>query len=226
MIALPLALLGGVFFLQARAVQTPALTAQDILRKAEAAAAAWPSFQADFEQTLYPSSLDTPHKEKGRLFYQKPGRMRWDYAEPKEERKTYVYDSGLLQSYFPADNQLIRQAIPEDGSGPDVFGLLSGRANLGDRYAVEISPFPTDAGPSHQLKLTPRDEEGETSYVLLEIDARTFFIRWVIAFDWAGNKNELRFSRLKTNPRLDPDTFRIKVPPDCEIIDDAPTRKR
>jgi outer membrane lipoprotein carrier protein len=208
------------------AFQTAAPTPLDILRKAMAVAAALPALQADFEQTLYPSTLAAPHKEKGRLLYQKPARMRWDYTEPKEERKTYVFDNGLLLSFFPADNQLIRRTIPEDEPGTEIFGLLSGRGNIETRYNVESSPFPTQGGPVHQLKLTPKAEEGETDYLLLELDARTFFVRKAIIFDWAGNKNELEFSGHKTNPRLAADAFSIKVPPDCEIIDDDPPRKR
>ena len=73
--------------------------------------------------------------------------------------------------------------------------------------------------------MTPK-EEGETAYILLEIDARTYLLRRVVLFDWADNKNEFTFSRLKTNPRLGPDIFTIKVPAGCEIIDDVAPRKR
>lgn len=208
------------------ALQAPSPAPSDILRKAAAVAAALSSLQADFEQTLYPSTLAAPHKEKGRLLYQKPARMRWEYTGSKEERKTYVYDNGLLLSYFPADNQLIRRTIPEGEPGTEIFGLLSGRGEIETRYNVESSPFPTQGGPVHQIKLTPKSGEGETDYLLLEIDARTLFIRKAIIFDWAGNKNELEFSGHKTNPRLASDAFTVKVPPDCEIIDDAPPRKR
>ena len=205
--------------------QTASPSPQDIVRRAEAAASALESFQTEFEQTFFSSSVEIPHREKGRLSYQKPGRMRWEYTGPKEERKIFVYKDGRLLSYYPADNQLIHQTIPEDEPGTEIFGLLSGRGRPADRFTVEMSPFPSEGGPAHRLRLTPR-EEGETAYILLEIEAKTFFIRKVVIFDWAGNKNELFFSRLKTNPRLAPDVFEIQVPADCEIIDDAPARKR
>jgi outer membrane lipoprotein-sorting protein len=220
--AVIIALLAGFLGPQAKP-----LSPAEILRKAEATAAALASFQADFEQTFFAASADIPHREKGRLTYEKPGRMRWEYLEPKEERKTYVYKEGLLLSFYPDENQLIRQRIPEDEPGTEVFGLLSGRGGLAERYLVEDSPFPGAGGerPGHQIKLTPRDEE-ETSSILLEIDPKTFLIRRAVLFDWAGNKNEFVFSRLRANPRLASDAFEIKVPPDCEIIDDAPPRKR
>lgn len=51
-------------------------------------------------------------------------------------------------------------------------------------------------------------------------------IQRAILFDWAGNKTEYGFSKIKTNPRFFKDQFEIKVPPDCEIIEDAAPRKK
>ncbi|MBM3295129.1 MAG: outer membrane lipoprotein carrier protein LolA [Candidatus Aminicenantes bacterium] len=222
----PPGIMGIGLLIGVMSLPTPALSPREVLKKAAAAASALSSFQADFEQSLFPSNLASPYREKGRVIYQKPGRMRWEYTEPKDERKTYVYDNGLLLSYFPADNQLVRRTIPEDEAGAEIFALLSGRGDIEERYEVEASPFPGGDGPSHQLKLTPKDKEGETSYILVEIDARTFFLRKAVLFDWAGNKNEMDFLRWRPNPRLPPNAFIIDVPPDCEIIDDAPPRKR
>ena len=142
--------------------------------------------------------------------------MRWDYTDP--EKKTFVFNAGLLQSYFPEDNQLWRQKLaPEDYEG-DIPAILTGKARLAERYNVEASPFP-GAGPgSPQLKLTPKAEEDD-SFILIEIDPATWMLRRAVLFDWAGNKTEFAFSRFKANPRLDARFFEIKVPPDCEIID-------
>jgi outer membrane lipoprotein carrier protein len=196
---------------------------RDILARTEAALASLDSFQADFEQSFSSTTISTPLREKGRLFYQKPGRMRWEYKGASSQ--IVVLKGGLIETYDPEENQLIRQKIPENQSDTAIFGLFSGQARLTEAYEVENQPFPGAEGPVHQLKLTPK-EESETDYLLLEIDARTNLLRRVVLFDWAGNQNEFAFSRLKTNLRLGPDLLTIKVPPDCEIIDDAAPRKR
>lgn len=195
---------------------------RDILLRTESVLAGLESFQADFEQSYFSRTVSTPLREKGRLFHQKPGRMRWEYSGGSGQ--IIVLSNGIMETYDPAENQLIRQAIPEEQANGAIFGLLSGRARLTEAYRAEDSPFPGAEGPVHQLKLTPI-EEGETNYILVEIDARTYFLRRVIIFDWAYNKNEFIFSRFKTNPRLGPGVFTIKVPADCEIIDDAVSRK-
>jgi outer membrane lipoprotein-sorting protein len=196
---------------------------RDILVRMENTLAALSSFQADFEQNYFSVTVSAPLREKGRLFYQKPGRMRWEYKSGTAQ--VVVFKNDVLETYDPEENQLLRQQIPEDQARGAIFGLISGQARLAETYRVEDSPFPGAEGPVHQLKLTPI-EEGETAYILVEIDARTLLLHRVIIFDWAGNKNEFAFSRLKTNPRLEPDLFTLKVPADCEIIEDAATRKR
>jgi outer membrane lipoprotein carrier protein len=196
---------------------------QDILIRTEKALAALNSFQADFEQAFFSTTVSTPLKEKGRFFYQKTGLMRWVYEGPSSQ--IIVLKDGVLETYDPEENQLRRQKLPREQTDTAIFGLLSGQARLSETYNVENNPFPGAEGPVHQLKLTPK-EEGETAYILLEIDARTDLLRRVILFDWAANKNEFTFSRRKINPRLGPDTFKIAVPPGCEIIDDVTPRKR
>lgn len=212
-----------LFFLQAAASPAGQTVEKGILARMEATLAGFNAFQADFEQTFHSATVSKPLQEKGRLTYRKPGRMRWEYRGGTGQ--IVVLNEGVLETYDPEENQLIRRRLPDDESNNAIFGLMSGQARLAESYRVENSPFPGAEGPVHQLKLTPV-EEGETAYLLVEIDARTFFLRRVIIVDWAENRNEFAFSRLKANPRLGPDAFAIKVPEGCEIIDETVSRKR
>jgi outer membrane lipoprotein carrier protein len=196
---------------------------QEIVARFERNLRSLTAFQADFEQTSTSSSLSTPLREKGRLAVKKDDLMRWDYTAP--EKKTFVFNAGLLQSYFPEDNQLWRQKLaPEDYEG-DIPAILIGQARLAERYDVENSPFPGASPGTPQLKLTPKAEEDGT-FLLIEIDPSTWMLRRALLFDWAGNKTEFAFSRFKANPRLDARYFEIKVPADCEIIDGEAPRKK
>jgi outer membrane lipoprotein carrier protein len=198
-------------------------TPQEIVARFEKTIRSLTAFQADFEQTSTTSSLSTPLREKGLLSVKKDDLMRWDYSAP--EKKTFVFNAGLLQSYFPEDNQLWRQKFaPEDYEG-DIPAILTGKARLAERYDVETSPFPGASPGSPQLKLTPKAEE-DGSFILIEIDPSTWMLRRAVLFDWAGNKTEFAFSRFKANPRLDARFFEVKVPADCEIIDGEPQRKK
>jgi outer membrane lipoprotein carrier protein len=201
-----------------------AVTPREAVARLEKTLAGLTSFQADFEQTSFLASMGRPLREKGRLSVQKPDMMRWEYEGP--EPKTYVYRQGLFLTYVPDDKQLIRQRLPEEQSGDDMRGLLTGKILLTEEFEVEDSPFPGGAPGAVQIKLTPKGQEGETRYLLFEIDSKDWMIRRVVRFDWAGNKTEYVFSRFKANPKLPKDAFEIKVPADCEIIDDPGPRKK
>jgi outer membrane lipoprotein carrier protein len=198
------------------------ISPQEAARNIEKAFASLRSLQADFEQSYYSASLATPLLEKGKLFLQKPDLMRWEYLEP--ERNIYVYKEGVSLAYFPEDNQLFRHTLSPEEKNWAVFSLLTGRARITEAYTIEAAEFPTDKKESVQLKLIPL-EERELSYILIEADPRTWLLITVISLDWAGNKQQFRFSGFKLNPRLNARVFELEVPPGCEVIDDLPPVK-
>lgn len=189
----------------------------------ERAFAAMTSFQADFRQTSTSLAAAAPMTQQGRVYFQRPDAMRWEYGEP--EKNIFVFRAGLLLSYFPEDNQLWRQRIPPDQNQAELLNLLSGKGGMAARYIVEENPFPESAPGSAQIKLTPR-EEGEYTYFLLEIDRRSGRLIRAIFFDWGGNRTEFAFSRLKPGAKLADSVFEIKVPKDCEIVDETVPVKR
>ncbi len=181
------------------------------------------SLQADFEQSHFSSSIATPLREKGRLYFQKPDLMRWEYREPEEY--VYLYKEGLSLAYFPDDNQLFRHALTPEEQDSELFSLLLGKAGFEESYTVESASFPSGKKEPVQIKLIPK-QEGNVAYILLEADEKTWLIEKLILFDAAGNKQEFRFSRIKPNPRLSANVFELDVPPDCEVIDDLPPVKK
>ncbi|MGD0782542.1 MAG: outer membrane lipoprotein carrier protein LolA [Candidatus Aminicenantales bacterium] len=196
---------------------------QALLLRMEKSLAVTDAFQADFEQSSYSQAVSKPLLQKGRLTFRKPDLMRWEYGPP--EKNIYVFKDGLLLSYFPEDNQLWRQRIPKEKYETEILALLAGRGSLTQKYAVEDSPFPGGGPGIAQLKLTPK-EESDYAYLLLELDGAGASIRKIIFFSWGGDRQEFDFSRFKTGIKPSDDLFQIKVPKDCEIIDEtAPIRK-
>ena len=205
------------------ALASPLQAPQAVALKIEKAFASLRSLRADFEQSYYSASMATPLLEKGKLYLQKPDLMRWEYLEP--ERNIFIYKEGVSLAYFPEDNQLYRHALSPEEKDWAVFSLLTGRAKIADTYIIEPAEFPSDRKSPVQIKLIPKTE-GEVSYILLEADPGTWLLDKAVFLDWAGNKQEFRFSRLKLNPRLDAGTFELDVPADCEVIDDLPPPKK
>jgi outer membrane lipoprotein-sorting protein len=194
-------------------------TPETVIQKAEETLASLNTFQADFEQILHSSSVATPLKEKGIIRFKKPDSMKWEYREP--ERKIFLTENGIYQFYIPDDNQLYRGSINREGHEGEILFILSGQRKINKSYVIEPLSFPTDGKNVDQFKLTPKSEE-DYSHLFLEIQSRTGLIRKIIFFDWAGNKQEISFKRIKTNLRLPKDSFELEIPSDVEIIEYRP----
>lgn len=190
-------------------------TAEEIAEKTEVRLRSFQSLQANFEQFYYSSTISTPLQERGKVYLKKPGWMKWEYQDP--EKKIFLLKDKLYQAYYPEDNQLVQNIFTNENDETEILSLLSGHKPILEHYSVELSPFPTENTNVYQLKLTPLEEEADT-FILLEINTKTWLIQKAIFFDWAGNKQEFHFSQMKTNVRLPKDTFELKVPPDVEII--------
>ncbi|HOW85809.1 MAG TPA: outer membrane lipoprotein carrier protein LolA [Candidatus Aminicenantes bacterium] len=181
------------------------------------------TLQARFEQLHYSAAVSEPLRETGEIFLRKPDRMRWAYKDPQD--KVFLYREGVLEMYLPEEKQLTRSPVSKEALESDIFGIFLGTVALGDAYDVEDSLFPTTATRVRQVKLTPRTE-GEFTHILLEIDETTWLLRRAIFLEWAGNKREFVFSRVRTGVRIPDKTFTLKVPPDTEIIDDTENADR
>ena len=203
--------------------QTLTHTAEEIAARLEQRLQTLRSFQADFDQFYHSASQTAPLHEKGRFFLQRPSRMRWEYIEP--EAKVFLYQEGIFEQYYAEDNQLIRSRLTGEESGAEILALLAGEKKLRASYAVEAGPDPAALNNALSLKLTPL-REGEYSSILVEVDDRTFLPARLVFTDLAGNRTEFLFKKARADVSLPSRTFVLKVPQDCEIIDELPPSPR
>jgi outer membrane lipoprotein carrier protein len=208
----------------------PAGLAQSTTPAAEAAAAkveqrlkTLTTLQADFEQVYFSQAVSEPLRQKGTFLFRKPDLMRWEYREP--EANVFLYRDGVFSFYIPAEKQLIRSRAAKDRYEAEILGFFSGARPLREAYAVEPGQFPDGTEGTLQLRLTPR-EESDYAYILLEAEAATGLIRRAIFFDWAGTKQEFRFTRLRADARLPRGAFDLRVPADVEVIEETELIKR
>lgn len=197
-------------------------TVDDVVLNVEKRLQSLRSLQANFSQVYYSSSVSTPLNEKGKFYFQKPDWMRWEYKDPEE--KIFLYKEGTFLMYFPEDKEVIQSDLSKEKYESEILTLLSGQKKLKDDYTVEFSPFPSDSQKTWKLKLTPK-EESDYTHILMEIDEKTWLIRKALFFDWAGNKQEFRFSQIKTDVRFRQKVFELDLPPDVEIIKDEPLKQ-
>lgn len=206
-----------IFCFLTLAALTFSQTAEDVALRVENTLRAYRSLQANFEQFYYSATVSTPLHEKGKLYFKKPNLMKWQYEDPEE--KVFLIKDDFFWDYNKEDKTLIKYDLSRGEENSEVIALLSGQVSLLDDYSVELNPFPTESAGTIQIKLTPKDEDSSDTFLLLEIDENTWFIQKLVSFDWAGNKTEFRFSKVKTNINLPDRTFELRVPSDVEIIE-------
>ncbi len=180
------------------------------------------SLEAEFIHIYLPTHQTRRLEEKGRVYFQKPDLMRWDYLQP--EKKTFLLQGHLIISFFPEDKQAIRRFLTNEEIKNTILGLISGQTKLQDLYTAQLLPELTDQS-TFTLRLDPY-ETGEISYLLLEIDRRLWLIQKLSLVEAQGQRQEYRFSRYRLNRLLSASMFELKIPPDWEIIEEAPPEKK
>jgi len=191
-------------------------TAEDVAFRLEKSLRSIQSLEAKFVHIYYSAVVSTPLNETGKLYFQKPDQMRWEYKDP--ENNIYLYEGDRFQFYFSEDNQLMKGSLSEESHETEILDILTGKKTLLEFYTVEFSPFPTDKPQNQQIKLIPKQEEDD-SFILLEIDNRRWLIQKAAFIDWEGNKTEFQFSQIQINTDLPKNIFELKLPPDVEIIE-------
>src|SRR6516164_3380495 len=88
------------------------------------------TLQAQFSET-YSGAGMTRH-ESGTLELKKPGRMRWDYTEPRP--KTFLTDGKTAWFYVPGEKQARRAAVKDLGDLKSPLRYLLGKTKLEQEF--------------------------------------------------------------------------------------------
>ncbi len=172
------------------------------------------TLQADFTETY--SGAGMTRAESGTLWLKRPGRMRWDYREPRQ--KLFITDGKTAWFYVPGEQQARRIAVKklEDLRSP--LAYLLGRTKLQKEFAgLSFAPDvkPQEAGDT-VLRGVPR-HLGGISQVLMEVSPTGSFRRIVVEQE-DGSTTTFVFSNEKENVAISDQRFRFSPPPGVETI--------
>lgn len=163
-------------------------------------------FSADFTQEYSNVSLGSSRSSTGRVFFKKPGKMRWDYKGPNE--RFLISDGSQLWVYEPEFAQYYNQSLT-DSQLPSAMRFLMGEGNLRDEFAVRVR---SQTAEKITLELVPKQRSSQFARLHFVVDATSFHVLETTVFDALGNTNRLRFSRVRQNTDL-PDSGFDFTPP-------------
>ena len=163
-------------------------------------------FTANFTQEYTSVTLGETRTSRGRVFFKKPGMMRWDYNEPSQ--RFMISDGSTLWVYEPEFAQYYTESLT-DSQLPSALRFLMGQGRLTEDFEVTI---PERSSRRITLALVPRTPNSQFSMLHFVVDATSYQVRETVVFDALGNTNRLVFSSVRQNSGL-PNTGFTFTPP-------------
>jgi outer membrane lipoprotein carrier protein len=157
--------------------------------------------------------------ESGTLWLKKPGKMRWEYREPKE--KLFVADSQNAYFYVAGEHQARKTPLKNIDDIRSPLRYLLGKTKLekeldGLSLAPDVAPL--QAGDV-VLRGIPKAMADRVSEVLLEISPAHQITRIVIQ-GTDGATTDFRFSGIEENVEVPDSLFHFNAPPGVITIQD------
>ncbi len=193
----------------------PALAAgslDDALGKLQARYEGTKTMEADFKQTVESPTLASPLKTGGKVAFEKPNRMRWDYDPP--DQQTIVGDGQNLWLYQPDMKQVIKAPLGEAFQASTPLTFLSGLGRIERDFDASLVSETTDAWV---LKLVPKRDAalGTLGMTVRKSDASIAEARIT---DSVGTTTKIAFSNEKRNGRIDAAKFVFTPPPGVDVV--------
>jgi len=169
------------------------------------------SFSAGFTEEI--TTVGAPKRtRKGTVSFRKPGRMRWEFAEP--EKETLVSDGETLYSFDPDLNQVVETPLKQALKSSSATSFLLGIGNINRDFKAAF------ANPSTQTGLVDLILDAKTGGYRIEVglDPKTFNLTTLTLTDQLGDVTKIDFSDVHDNVELSDSLFDFKTPAGADVV--------
>jgi len=196
-----------------------AVDAQALLEKVSARYAAAHALSADFRQEVPLQQVGIVRNAAGRVYFERPLRMRWDYKAPNEQ--LFLADGTHFYFRPPDSPQVFRRRIDERALGGKVpLLLLFGSGKVSEFFRASESTVLKE-GKKIALRLLPLGEAAnEVRRVDLVVGSDDALIYEVHLYDRLGGANHLYLENVVIDPVLPDSLFRFRPTPGVEVVDE------
>ena len=186
----------------------------EVVRKLQKRYDATADFTADFSQAVEVATLGKTLESSGRVFFKRPGRMRWEFLEP--EKQTIVADGQTLWVYQPEHHQVLKAPFRAAFQSATPISFLFGVGDLSADFD------PSLVVPRHEktlrLKLVPKQDR-QIGILVLEVNRDTYDIVGAEVTDPLGNVTRLAFFNMKRGIGLEDSRFTFETPPGTDVVE-------
>ena len=170
------------------------------------------TLQVVFHEDYTP--LGRPRRsESGTLLLRKPGRMRWDYDQPKG--KLFVSDGKFMWLYTPAENRAEKMKLQESDDMRAPLAFLLGKLNFQKEFR-NLQAKPEGAG----TRITAEPKTDNLPYSAVEfVVSPDRQIREVKVTGFDRSVLDFRFDQERVDPPLNDKLFQFQVPKGAELVE-------
>jgi outer membrane lipoprotein carrier protein len=202
--------------LPARAADPKPPTAKDVAGKVQKFYDDTKTFKASFTQVYFIKVQNKKKDSKGRVVFEKPGKMSFTYDEPNGNR--VVSDGTVIKVYEREAEQMYESPVAKS-QYPAALAFLMGEGKLTSDFKLKLLDSATmkfEGG--WVLECVPKEASPAYSKMLLYVDASTAQVRRVLLLDAQGNRNRFDFSDPVVNEAVASSEFEFKPPKGTKII--------
>jgi outer membrane lipoprotein carrier protein len=173
------------------------------------------SLEARFTETY--TGVGISRTESGTLRLKKPGRMRWDYDQPRP--KLFLIDGTTAWFYVPGEHQARRTPIKQLDDLRSPLRYLLGKTKLEKELeGLSLGPDVKLVNPEDVvLRGIPKGMSERVAQTLLEITPQGLISR-ILVEELDGSSTEFRFLQQRENVELSDREFHFVPPPGVEVV--------
>jgi len=182
---------------QAGATAPAKKTASEVVDEVQKFYAEIDHVTAQFRQAVTNETFGSTKTSDGKVWLQKPGKMRWDYYDKKKGKtvveKSFISNGSYLYMVEHGNKQVVKKNLQQDLM-PVAVSFLYGKGDLKAEFnaALDTSGKYGAAGDL-VLRLTPKKPSAQYKYLYLVVSPKDYHVTQSIIVDSSNNVNHFRF---------------------------------
>jgi outer membrane lipoprotein carrier protein len=176
------------------------------------------SLKADFTESYAGNGM--VRNERGTLLLKRPGKMRWDYQQPRP--KLFLSDGKTAWFYVPGEQQARKAPVKSLDDLRSPLRYLLGKTKLEKEFeSFSFAPEVKPLEPGHLvLRGVPKAMADRVESVELEVSPEGQILRLII-HEVDGATTEFRFTHSTENIAVNDAQFRFSPPPGVEVVESS-----
>lgn len=194
----------------------PPLTATEVAKNVQKFYDGTKTFRAGFAQVYFIKIQNKKKSSKGKVVFEKPGKMSFIYEDPNGNR--VVSDGKIIKVYEKESEQMFETTVSKS-QYPAALAFLMGEGKLEKDFKLKLldaSTMKFEGG--YVLEAVPTQASPAYEKMLLYVDGQTSQVRRVVIIDAQSNRNRFDFSDPVVNKPVEAKEFEFTPPKGTKIV--------